>query len=128
LFWRFIKEKQKTNKSVKEVNISPSKLLEQYSKLFNDKNILNNSFQVNIAKEVEKNFKNYSKPNNIPYFSYSTLENMIKKLEDSNVRGVDIMCYSLLKNANSFKFNNILLKLFNNILQSGFYQKKLINL
>ena len=118
-FWKFIKSKRKLRSNEKKCNIPPDKLHDHYSKFFHESYDNMKSHHTNISQEVKKRYHEYIQPKTLPFFKLSQLEDILKNLKASNVRGHDHITYSLLKNIKCFKFKLILLDFFNQFLSYG---------
>lgn len=115
-FWRFIKKNRKKRSIEKNVSIEPDKLLDHYRNFFFDDQSSLSDAQLLIKDEVKTTYDNYSPPSNIPFFKLRHLEDIIKELKSSEVKGFDSITYNLIKRAGSEKLNHCLLSFFNNLL------------
>ena len=115
-FWKFIKNKRKKRAVEKDVSIPQDALFNHYSTFFTD-NINNlTEEQIDISAKVKEFLNNYSTPQNeedLPFFKFEILEEILKELEDSNVKGHDGLTYSYLKKCASNKLTCILWNFFN---------------
>ena len=115
-FWRFINKSKKSRTNEKNVSIPPNLLFDHYSNFFNEKYNNLTPTQKEINTEIETHFKNYEKPNLIPIFSQENIEKIFFEMKHSNVKGNDLLSYSLLKHAQCQKLEKILLDFFNSFV------------
>jgi hypothetical protein len=118
-FWRFINKKKKNKSNDKEVTLTPKNILDHYSSFFNVEYDFLNDDQKNIKRQVDEKFKNYRCPQEFPLFRMVILEEILDELKDSHVQGYDTLTYTLIKNASSEKFKNLLLLFFNSFLKNN---------
>ena len=116
-FWRFVKKSRKSRSSEKEVTIPPDKQLNHYRNFFYDEEQEFTAEQLLIKDEVRDLYENYSPPTEIPPFKLHHLEEIIKDLKSSQVRGYDSLSYDLQKKSGSDKLNYCVLTFFNDILK-----------
>ena len=62
-------------------------------------------------------YENFIQPTNLALFKLRDIEDILKELKSSEVKGFDSMTYNLIKRAGSEKLNHCLLSFFNNLLK-----------
>ena len=123
-FWRFINLNKKKRSLEVNPTISPKSLLSHYGKFFFESKDLNVE-QKKIEQTVSEKFNEYEIPQVPPQFSLPQLEYIIKEIKESNVRGNDLLTYSLIKNATSNYFKSTLLQFYNKFITLNVIPKKL---
>ncbi len=116
-FWRFIKKNRKKRSIEKDVTIAPDELLDHYRNFFYDSSSNLSEAQLIIKDEVNSTYENYTPPTSLSLFKLRDLEEILKELKASEVKGFDTITYSLIKRVGSEKFNQNLLAFFNNLLK-----------
>lgn len=124
-FWkRIAKSKYKSN-AKKQISIPPDKLLNHFLNMFKeDESALSNEKQ-NFKTTVNDKFLKYSHSAFLPYFELDQIKKIISELDNSFVKGFDLISYALLKNINFQGFQELLLDFFNKI-QNNFNCSKIV--
>jgi hypothetical protein len=111
--------------SYNKVNISIDLLEKHFKKIFNEKELNLDEFQLNIKKEVDKFEKNIDILNEgVIKFNDVEMDFAIKESKNSKSIGLDEICPLWLKKSNSTTVRHYLLKLMNNIFEIGCFPKE----
>ena len=116
-FWRFIKANRKKRKDNKEISINANILFNHYKNFFFENNITLNAQQKIISDKVNETFSTFNKLHTIKKFKASQLEEVLKNLKKSHVKGFDKVSYYLIINALTPNCEEFILFFFNKILE-----------
>ena len=112
VFWKYTKKLKKKRTVVKEVTASSTKLFEHYKSFFTDKKSDLTSKQQNITSQVNDYFNSYKRPQNFPFFTSENLSQALNEIDNSKVKGYDLISYEIIKNSLSSTTQSFLLFFF----------------
>ena len=124
-FWKYTKKLKNKRSVIKEVTASPNKLFEHYKSFFTDDKSDLNTKQNTITSQVNDYFNSYSKPQNFPFFSSENLSQALNEIDNSKVKGYDLISYEIIKKSLSSTTHSCLLFFFNTVLFSAQVPDKL---
>ena len=121
-FWSKLRHYKNNNQEKQEIQININELERHYAKIFSEDSTLENEFQQTVNEEVIT-FEKQNKLNNVNkiLFSRSDVESALKQSSNSKSIGNDEINPFLLKHSGSKLMINIIMELFNNILNSGYF-------
>ena len=96
-FWRYTKKLKNKRSIKKEVTASSNKLYNHYKASFSDDQSDLSSKQKNISIQVNDYFKSYTKSQNFPFFTAENLTNALSEIDNSKVKGYDLISYEIIK-------------------------------
>ena len=67
------------------------KLFDNYKSFFMDNKSDLTTKQQNITTQVYEYFSSYTKPQNFPFFSFANLTEALKEIDNSKVKGYDLI-------------------------------------